>query len=262
MVPVFIDTHAHLQDPRFAADRDEVLRRARAAGVSQVINVGYDIPSSRLAIELADKHQDLWAAVGIHPHDAAEADDEAIAQLRQMAGSDRVVAIGETGLDFYRDLAPRQLQRRLFRSLIHLAGEMDKPLIIHNREADEEVLAILAEEAADDLIVIMHCFCGGPDFARECLSRGYYLGIGGTVTYPKSGRLRAAVAQADVQQLILETDCPYLPPQGRRGQRNEPANLSIIAAQVAAVRGVSVQELATVTTANAIKLFGLDRLQQ
>jgi len=203
-----------------------------------------------------------------------------------MAGSDRVVAIGETGLDFYRDLAPRQLQRRLFRSLIHLAGEMDKPLIIHNREADEEVslihlagemdkpliihnreadeevLAILAEEAADDLIVIMHCFCGGPDFARECLSRGYYLGIGGTVTYPKSGRLRAAVAQADVQQLILETDCPYLPPQGRRGQRNEPANLSIIAAQVAAVRGVSVQELATVTTANAIKLFGLDRLQQ
>jgi len=255
---MLIDTHAHLQDPRFAADLDAVLQRARAAGVSQIINIGCDLPSSRVVVNMAEKHRGLWATVGVHPHEAAKADEQALAELIELARHPRVVAIGETGLDFYRNLSPPEAQERVFRSQIGVASQLGKPLVVHTREAADEVLAILADEVPPDLDVVMHCFSGSREFADECLKRGYLLGIGGPVTYPKADRLRSIVAEAPLEQLLLETDCPHLPPQPHRGQRNEPAYVRLVGERVAELRGMPLGELAAATTANAVRVFGLD----
>jgi TatD DNase family protein len=252
-----IDSHAHLNDSRFSPDLPQVLQRALEAGLAAIINVGYDLGSSRLAVDMAEEHERLFAAVGIHPHDAADADDEALQAVRALADSPKVVAIGETGLDFFRNLSPPQVQRSAFESFIALAADLRKPLIVHCREAQSEVLKVLDANLKAGQTVVMHCFAGGLEFAERCLQRGFVLGMAGTVTYPKSAVLREVAQTCPADRLLIETDCPWLPPQRHRGQRNEPAYVRIVAETVAEARDMPVEEVAALTAANARRVFGL-----
>ena len=249
-----IDSHAHLNHPKFARDREQVVERARAAGVDSMVVVGYDLESSETAIKLSEADPCLWAAVGLHPHDARLPDDAMLARLRELARHPRVVAIGEIGLDFYRDLSPREQQRDAFRRLIALSQELRLPLIVHDREAHDEVLEILRSEGASE--VVLHCFSADAAIAEQAVALGYYLGIAGPVSYENARKPVEVVAQAPLGRLLLETDCPYLPPlPHRRSERNEPAWLVDIAQRVAEIRGLPVDTVAQVTTANVQKAF-------
>jgi len=255
---VLVDTHAHLHDLAFADDRDAALGRARAAGIGRVVTIGTDVATSGDAVALAGRHPDVYAAVGIHPHDAATADDPALADLARLAEMLKVVAIGEIGLDYYRNLAPRDTQLRAFRAQLALARDLGKPVLVHCREAHADLLAEL--EAADVARVggILHCFSGDLAIAERGLALGLVLSIAGPVTYPNARRLAAVVRGVALERLVLETDCPYLPPQPWRGQRNEPAYLGVTAARVAELAGVSVETVARLTTRTANACLGLD----
>ncbi|MGE5530879.1 MAG: TatD family hydrolase [Bacteroidota bacterium] len=252
-----IDSHAHLNDPRFSPDLPQVLERSREAGIVAIVNVGFDLGSSRLAVAMADEHADLYAAVAVHPHDASDVDDETLQTLRELAANPKVVAVGESGLDFFRNLSPPQVQRKAFEQFIGLSAGVGKPLIVHCREAQDEVLKVLDANLDPAQTVVMHCFAGGMDFAEQCLQRGFHLGMAGTVTYPKSQVLRQVVAVTPAERLLIETDCPWLPPQGHRGERNEPAYIFKTLETVAAAREMAVEETAALTTSNARRVFGL-----
>ncbi|HEU5320766.1 MAG TPA: TatD family hydrolase, partial [Methylomirabilota bacterium] len=219
------DTHAHLHFPEFAGDLDAVLARARAAGVRRMLTVGTSVETSRAAVALAAREPDVWASVGIHPHDAAGADAESLAEIERLAGAPRVVAVGEIGLDFFRDLSPRAVQADVFRRLLDLARRAGKPVLVHCREAHAETLAALAGARVGEVGGIMHCFSGDVDVARRCLELGMLVSLAGPVTYPKARALPDVARFVPGDRLVIETDCPYLPPQGHRGQRNEPAYL-------------------------------------
>ena len=254
-----VDTHAHLDDEAFAADRDEVLTRARAAGVDTIITVGADLASSRQAVALAERHPWIYAAVGVHPHDAVQADEAALAELARLAGHERVVAIGEIGLDFYRDLSPRPAQREALWAQLALARRLDLPVVVHDREAHAEVLAALRDWAHgyDGARGVLHCFSGDEDMAREAIGLGFYISFAGPLTYAKASRLQRLAATLPLDRLLVETDCPYLTPEPRRGRRNEPANVRLVAERMAALRGLPLAAVAQATTANAGRLFGL-----
>ena len=251
---VLVDTHVHYNDPGYARDLDEVRERARQAGIAAVVCVGYEVPSSRRAVTLARQHPEIYAAVGVHPHDAAGMTPRAFEGLRLLAGEERVVALGEIGLDFYRDLSPRDLQRQVFRQQLQMALELQTPVIIHDRDAHAETLAIL-KEYSGLAGVALHCFSGGREMAEECLARGYYLGIDGPLTYPKNRDLTEIARTAPLNRLLLETDCPYLSPQPWRGKRNEPSYLPVVAEKLAELRGLTREEVASATTANALRFF-------
>jgi TatD DNase family protein len=269
-----IETHAHLDSPRFADDREQVISRAVEQGVAQMITVGTSIESSRAAIALAEQYQPVYATIGVHPHDSAGFGPQALEELAGLASHPKVVAIGEIGLDFYRDYAPREDQLAAFQMQLSLASEAGKPVVVHIRDrripiresqrgAYETVMASLtawAEKMAHEAeapLGVLHCYSGDLDTAHQALDLGFYLGIDGPVTYPTADDLRALVAQLSLECLLLETDCPYLAPQPRRGQRNEPAFLPYIADQLAQVCGVSPEKVARTTAANARRLFGL-----
>ena len=253
-----IDTHCHLNHPSLASDLPEVLRRAEEAGVEQVICVGYDLESSTLAAHLARDIRMVHAAVGIHPHDAATFTLETEEQIRMLA-ADRtyVVAIGETGLDYYRDLSPREVQQGAFRRHIELARELDLPLVVHSRDAQDDVLAILEDHGVPPRGVVMHCLPSDPDFARRSLDLGCRVGIAGPVTFQNAGSLRDMVGEIPLDRIVLETDAPYLAPHPHRGGQNEPSYLPLVAAKLAEVQGVELSEVVSATTSNARKLFGL-----
>lgn len=255
---MLIDTHCHLDDAQFVDDLDAVLRRMRAAGVEAAVTIGTGVASSRRAVALAGAHPELRAAVGIHPHDARTAllEPEAAA-LEALARDARVVAIGETGLDYYRDPAPPDLQRALFARHIALARSLRKPIAIHCRDAYGDCLAQLRTEWPPPVRGVMHCFSGSPEEARLALDLGLYLSFAGPVTFPSAHRLREVVRAAPADRLLLETDAPYLAPQPHRGKRNEPAWLLETARAVADARGESLEAVATAATANARGLFEL-----
>ncbi len=252
---MFIDTHAHIQMPEFDGDRDEVLARAKAAGIGLMVTVGYHLEASRRAVEATQRYREVYAGVGVHPHDAKHYDDGADETLRDLSKSQKVVAIGEAGLDFYRDRSPRPAQKEAFRRQIRLAKERGLPLIVHDREAHLETMQILKEEQAE--AVVLHCFSGDLALAEEAWTRGYYTSIAGPVTYPKNEALREVVRKARPDRLVLETDSPYLPPQPVRGQRNEPGHLLHTAHEVAHLLGMRLEELGRLTTENARRLFRL-----
>lgn len=254
---VLFDTHAHLHFPEFAEDLPAVLERARAAGVTRMLTVGTDVETSRAAIALAAREPDVWAAVGVHPHDAADAGDEALADIEQLAGESRVVAVGEIGLDLFRNLSPRDAQERVFRRLLAAAHRARKPVLVHCREAHAEVLDILTAERVGDVGGIMHCFSGDVAIARRCLDLGLLISLAGPVTYPNARALPEVTRFVPADRLVIETDCPFLPPQGYRGKRNEPAYLALTAARVAEARGEPLPELARRLSDNARRLFGL-----
>jgi TatD DNase family protein len=256
-LPDLFDTHAHLHFPEFAGDLDAVLARARAAGVRRMLTIGTDVATSRAAVALAAREPDVWATVGIHPHEAADANDAALAEIERLAADARVVAIGETGLDFFRNLAPRETQERAFRAQLALARRVDKPVVVHCRDAHPETLALLAADGALARGGIMHCFSGDPALARRCIELGLLISLAGPVTYPRPGALPDVAKTIPADRLVVETDCPFLPPQPHRGRRNEPAYVAITAARVAELRGEPLADLAARMSENARALFRL-----
>lgn len=251
------DTHCHLDLEQFDADRDAVIDRAREAGVTRIMNPGVDLESSRRAIALAETYPEVYAAVGVHPHEAAKADHAALSALKELARHEKVMAIGEIGLDFYRALSPPERQKQVFRQQLELAAELNLPVIIHSRDAHSEVISLLAEWARDFRAArgVLHSFGGDRTQVEDAFAIGFDIGITGPVTFPKADELRAVARQAPLESILIETDAPYLSPAPRRGRRNEPAYVRYVAEKIAEVRGLSLENVIRQTSANATKLF-------
>ena len=250
------DSHAHIDDERFDADRDEVVARALAAGVSLIVNIGADMASSARSVALAEKYPGIYAAVGMHPHDSQDMKETDYRQLEQWANHPKVVAIGEIGLDYHYDLSPRPVQKEVFLRQLDLARKTGKPFIIHEREAHADMLDII-RNAARGLNGVFHCFSGSVETAREYLKMGFYISVAGPVTFPKSVKTKEVAKAVPLYRLLVETDSPYLTPQPFRGKRNEPAHVRLVAEEIANLRDISLAELAVATTANVRRLFNI-----
>lgn len=254
--PLLTDTHAHVNVRQFAADREAVIARARAGGVGRLICPGIDVATSQTAITIAAEHPGVvFACAGVHPHDTAGFDDTTLAAIRALAGQPGVVAIGEIGLDFYRNLSPEADQRRAFAAQVALARELDLPIVVHNRDAHAAIMGELRPYGT--LRGVWHCFIGDRAMAEEGLALGMYLSFAGPVTYPKNQSLAEVAAWAPLDRILVETDSPYLAPHPLRGKRNEPAHVVYIARFIAAQRGMALEDLIAATSANATALFRL-----
>jgi TatD DNase family protein len=251
---VLVDTHCHLH--LLEEPPQQVVAEARAEGVGHLVDVGIDLDSSRRAAANAARLPQVSATAGVHPHDAVALDDRALEELRALLADERVVAAGETGLDYYRDLSPREVQRVAFAAHVRLARELDKALVVHNREAFADVLAILRGEGAPERVVF-HCFTGDPRAAEQVLEAGWYISFAGTVTFRNAPEQRAACAAVPLDRMVLETDSPFLSPHPYRGRPNRPGRVAVTAVTVAAVHGVPVEQVAAATTATAARVFGL-----
>ena len=251
---MLIDSHAHIQLDKFDADRGAVLERAQEAGVHALMVIGFDLETSRGAIALAEEHDQVYATVGMHPHDAKDLHDETIHVFRDLAAHPKVLALGEMGLDYYRDLSPRPIQKAAFERQLDLAEELDLPIVIHNREAYHDILPIL-QARRSKVRGVMHCFSGDVEIMHQSLALGFHIGIGGPVTYRKSDALREVAQKVPADALLVETDCPWLAPQFRRGKRNEPAYVRATAEKIAELRGISLEEIGEITTRNFEELF-------
>ncbi|MCK4577444.1 MAG: TatD family hydrolase [Candidatus Marinimicrobia bacterium] len=254
---MLIDTHAHIFYKDYADSLDDVLKRAADAGVAAIICPGLDLETSEQSLKLADRYDQVWAAVGVHPHDAESAPDNTLQELERLAAHDKVVAIGETGLDFYRNISPPEMQERLFRGQLELAAALGYPAIVHNRSADEGVLRILREVGYGNGVV--HCFSSPPETARQVLDLGFHISFTGTVTFGKNHN-EAVLRAVGLERVMVETDCPYLAPAPKRGRTNEPAYVSHVAAKIADILKMDVTEVARQTTENALALFSRMRL--
>ena len=253
---MLVDSHAHIDDERFDADRDEVVARALAAGVSLILNVGADMGSSARSVALVEKYPGIYAAVGMHPHDAKDMQETDYTQLEQWTKHPRVVAIGEIGLDYHYDLSPRPVQKEVFLRQLDLARKTGKPFIIHEREAHADTLEII-RSAARGLKGVFHCFSGSVETAREYLKMGFYISVAGPVTFSKSGKTKEVAKFVPLDRLLVETDSPYLTPQPHRGHRNEPAYVRLVAEEIASLRNLPLEEVAAATTANVRRLFDI-----
>ena len=250
-----VDSHVHLDDPKFDADREAVIERALAAGVERMmaIGTGSGPPDLETAIRQAERYPFIFATVGVHPHDASKATPETFARLRQLAAHPKVLGIGEIGLDYHYDFSPRDVQQSVFRKQLEIAAEAGKPVVIHSREAwadTLELLALVGQAVPPAKRGIIHCFTGDPPQAREALNLGFHLAFGGVLTFPNAQTVREAARITPEDRLLLETDCPYLAPAPHRGQRNEPAFVVEVARRLAEVRGCTLDEIAAQTTRN------------
>ncbi len=261
-LPLLVDSHAHLDGNQFANDLDETVERAAANGISHILTIGCDLESSRNSIKVAEKYEQIFAAVGVHPHDATEINKDALLRLKSMLTHPKVVALGEIGLDYYRDRSPRDIQRNAFRQQIQLAKQVNKPIIVHDRDAHEEVIQILREEDAHSTGGVLHCFSGDLKMARQCLDLGFYLSFTGTITYPKNDAVREIIKTIPIDRMLVETDCPYLSPQKFRGKRNEPAYVRYTAERMAEIKGLTIEDVARVTSRNCHNLFGFGSVDQ
>lgn len=257
-----IDTHAHLDSDQFENDLPEVLQRAQRANIDQIITIGCDLSSSQKSCSLAGANQHIYAAVGIHPHEARSATVENLQQLKQLAGRPKVVAIGEIGLDYYRDHAPRDVQRQAFEAQLDLARELSLPVIIHDRDAHDDVLNLLRQAHAEEIGGVLHCFSGDASLARACMDMGFFISFAGPVTYPRNEELRAVAKTVPTEHLLVETDCPYLSPQGFRGKRNEPSHVRLTAEKVAEIKGISMADMSRIIRLNCHRLFGIGEVDQ
>jgi TatD DNase family protein len=255
---MLIDTHCHLDFNRFDGDRDAVIARATAAGVTRIIVPAIDLANAPVVLALADRYPAVFAAVGVHPNSAAGWQDSWIDALREWAGHQKVVAIGEIGLDYYWDRTPPETQHRALTAQLALAADLDLPVILHNREADADILRLLADSPLrnKDRPGVLHSFSSEWDTAQKALDMGYYLGFTGPVTFPKADALRRVAGRVPLERLLVETDAPFLAPQARRGRRNEPAYVAYIADQIALLREIDRKTVDRVTTENVARLFG------
>jgi TatD DNase family protein len=259
---MLIDTHAHLEMREFNDDREDVIRRAREAGVEYIITIGTTVESSRDAVLLAEKYDFIYAAIGIHPHEVKDILHPAYDIIRHFAQHKKVVAYGEIGLDYHYEHSPRSDQKRKFRDMLREARELDLPVIIHDRDAHEDILQILSEEWSPDLGGVMHCFSGDIVMAKKLIEMGFSLSVAGPVTFPRAESLREVVQQIPIEHLLVETDAPYLAPQPARGKRNEPAFVRHTAEAVAKIKGLSYDDVARITGFNAMQLFGIGAMPE
>jgi len=251
---LLVDTHTHLNAPEFDEDRDDVIQRALDAGVERMVVIGFDVDTSRMAIDLASRYEGIFAVVGIHPCYVQHAQEGHLADIERLLSHPKVVGVGETGIDLHWDKSTYRLQDRFFRKHIELGRRFNLPVIVHDREAHDEVLSILDTEQASDMSVVLHCFTGDLAMAEQAIRAGYFLGFGGIVTF-KNSNLADVIAGVPADHLLIETDAPYLAPSPFRGRRNEPAYVVKTAEAIAQIRGLSLNELAQITTQNAQRVF-------
>ncbi len=250
---MFFDSHAHLNDERFDEDREELIASLNQNGISNVVNIGADLKTSRESIELAEKYDFIYASVGVHPHDVEEMTDADLDTLTNMSKHEKVVAIGEIGLDYYYDNSPRELQRKWFRAQMELANKLNLPVIIHSRDAMGDTLEILKECPVK--AGVLHCYSGSIESAKEILKLGYYISFAGPVTFKNAKGLTEAAKYVPLDKILIETDCPYLAPEPYRGKRNSSLYVSEVAKKIAELKGITVEEVAKVTMENAKRVF-------
>lgn len=254
---MIFETHAHFDDDAFDEDRDSILKEIQNQGISYVMNIGASLTSVKTSIELTEKYDFVYAAAGVHPSETGELNGENFLWLKEQCLKEKVRAVGEIGLDYYWDEPEREIQKKWFRRQLQLAAEIDKPVVIHSREAAADTLEIMKEEKADKLQGVIHCFSYTKEMAREYLNWGYCFGIGGVVTFQNAKKLKEAVEYIPIENILLETDSPYLAPVPYRGKRNSSLNLPIIAQAIADIKGLTYEEVTEITTKNALKFYRL-----
>jgi TatD DNase family protein len=254
---MLIDTHAHLDMPEFDRDRNEVIKRANDDGIDYIVTVGIDLDSCKDAVRLSEQFEFIYAIVGMHPHNAKDVDEKSYDILREYARHDKVRGLGEMGLDFFRNHSPREVQLKRFREQVALAREVHLPVIIHDRDAHRETLAILKEGKASEVGGVIHCFSGDYAMASTCMDMGFYISIPGTVTFTKAQTLQEVVRRIPLERILIETDCPFLAPVPFRGKRNEPAYVQYVARAIADIKKVSFETVAAETSDNARSVFGI-----
>ena len=257
VIDVIIDSHAHLDDKKFARDLDRVISRASDSGVERIVTVGDSVESSRKAVALAHRNEKIYATVGIHPKRLCGLKDTCYGDIARLAEDPRVVAVGEIGLDYHYQKADRNDQKAALRRQIRFAREIDLPMVVHCRDAYEDLLSILEEEKVSELGGVVHCFSGGLDDVKRIVDLDWHIGIGGPLTFPHADTLREAVEATPNDRILIETDCPYLPPQAKRGRRNEPSYLKFVVKALADLKELSFQDMARITKMNSIRLFSL-----
>jgi len=253
---MYFDTHAHYDDDAFDRDRDSLIGALPIEGVSLVLNASSDLNSSAQSVALAEKYPFFYAAVGIHPHEAASMNGEALAKIRALAAHRKVVAIGEIGLDYYYDFSPREVQKEVFRLQMTLAKELDMPVVIHDRDAHEDCMEIV--RSFPGVKGVFHCYSGSVEMAKELIRLGWHLSFTGAVTFKNARKAPEVVAFVPEDRLMIETDCPYLAPVPLRGKRNDSRNLKHIAACIAEIRGTTTEHIASITLQNGKRFFGID----
>jgi len=256
---MFIDTHAHLFLPNFNGEVDQVVQRAKTAGVDYIIVPGIDLASSAQAIDLAEKYDFIYAAVGVHPHDTKEWDDSLIDKLEEMSKHPKVVAIGEIGLDYYYDFSPKETQLHAFEKQIELALRVDLPIIVHNRESNDDIMEFARKYKDTTLRAQYHCFAGSVEDAKELIAIKHFISFPGNITFKKADDVRKVLSRITVENLLLETDSPFMTPVPHRGKRNEPSNINLVAEQIAQTHHLSLDDVARATSLNVFKLFGIGK---
>ncbi|MAJ74326.1 hydrolase TatD [Candidatus Poribacteria bacterium] len=254
---MFIDSHAHIQLDLFDSDRSVVIERAKNSQVSIILVVGFDISTSHLAVELADRYDHIYATVGLHPHDAKRFTPQTLREIALLAEHPKVVALGEMGLDYHRNLSPKSVQKRVFEEQLDLATQLDLPIVVHNRNAFDDILSIL-ENHSQLTGGVLHCFSENTKSMDRVIDVGFHIGIGGPVTYKKSQDLKQVVKVMPADSFLIETDCPWLAPQLRRGKRNEPAYITEIATKIAELRQVTIESVGQTSSQNFRKLFSIE----
>ncbi len=254
---MFIDTHAHLYYPNFNGELEQTIERANLAGVKYIIVPGTDLATSKRAIELAEEFECVYAAVGVHPHDTKEWKESAIEVLEELAKHPKVVAIGEIGLDYYYDFSPKEIQLTAFKAQIELAIKLNLPIIVHNRESNDDIMRIVKEYKDSNLRGQFHCFAGSVQDAEELTSMGHYVSFTGNITFKKAENLRTILKGISLEKMLLETDSPFMTPIPHRGKRNDPSNIPLIAEAIAEIHGVRIEDVARITNYNAFRLFGI-----
>ncbi|WP_058305637.1 TatD family hydrolase [Gracilibacillus massiliensis] len=254
---MLFDTHVHLNVSHFDEDREEVLQRAKEAGVEKMVIVGFDHETIPKAIEMAEKYDYMYAAVGWHPVDAIDMTDKELDWLEELSAHPKVVALGEMGLDYHWDKSPKQIQKDVFRKQIQLAKKVNLPIIIHNREATEDIIQVLQEEKAEEVGGIMHCYNDSVEYVDACLAMNFYISLGGPVTFKNASLPKEVAKYVPEDRLLIETDCPFLAPHPNRGKRNEPAYVKLVAEKIAELREQNFEEISTKTTENAKRFFGI-----
>ena len=250
---MYFDSHAHLDDARFQPDFDDILARMRENGVTGMMNIGCDLPSSERSVALAERYDWIWAAVGSHPDDADHVDEARIAHYRALCQNPRVRAIGEIGLDYHYEDIPREIQKNAFRMQLALARELSMPVVVHEREAHEDGMRIIDE--FPEVKGVFHCYSGSLEMAKELVKRGWYIGFTGVVTFKNARKVVEVAEKIPLDRILIETDCPYMAPEPFRGRRNDPSLVPFVAKKIAALRGISAEAAAAATAENARRLF-------
>jgi TatD DNase family protein len=255
---MLFDTHAHLLDRRFDPDRDEVITEVKAQGVSLIVEAGTTVEESKRACQLANQHDFIYFTAGVHPHGASKVKDDFLDKIAELLHQPKCVAVGEIGLDYYRNLSPRQQQQKVFAELLDLAIEYNKPVVIHDREAHGDVFSIV-HQRKNKLKGVLHCYSGSLESAKQYIRLGFYISFSGTLTYKNATNLKRTAANIPLEYIMCETDSPYLSPEPERGRRNDPSKVKHVVAELARIKGIPFEQAAEITKENGKKLFGIER---